>query len=83
MTDDALAASLTTLLVKTLRALGQAGQPDEGLRLAGQAWSQLRHEHPAQAERINGTMHYLARLPTSAPVGTHRGDGEKDESAGS
>src|SRR5699024_397258 len=66
--DPALVSDLTTVLVKTLRALGQAGQPDQALPLAASAWSRLRAEHPEQAERVNGTMHYLARRPDSAPV---------------
>jgi len=66
--EPALVHDLTTVLVKTLRALGQAGQPDQALPLAASAWSRLRAEHPEQAERVNGTMHYLARRPDSAPV---------------
>lgn len=74
-----VAASMTTVLVKALRALGKAGQPDEGLRLAARAWSALRHEHPGEAERINGTMHFLARMPTSAPVtGTEHESGSTE-----
>ncbi|MEU5990055.1 DUF2249 domain-containing protein [Spirillospora sp. NPDC047418] len=56
-------AALTRLLSRAVRALGQAGRPDQASRLAADAWSALRHEHPAEAERINGVMHYLARLP--------------------
>ncbi|WP_040653315.1 hypothetical protein [Ruania albidiflava] len=69
--DPVLVGDLTTVLVKTLRALGQAGQPDQALPLAATAWSRLRAAHPEQAERINGTMHYLARRPDSAPVTGH------------
>jgi hypothetical protein len=58
------------VLVKTLRALGQAGQPDTANRLAARAWWVLRERRPREAERINGAMHYLARLPeqTLAPT---------------
>lgn len=62
---DELVASLTAVLAKSLRALGKAGQPDVASRLADTGWSVLRHGHPREAEKINGTMHYLARLPGS------------------
>lgn len=35
--EDDLVAGLTTVLVKTLRALGRAGQPDQALGLAAGA----------------------------------------------
>lgn len=53
----------TDVLVKTLRALGRAGRPDAASRLAARAWWVLRDARPREAERINGVMHYLARLP--------------------
>jgi hypothetical protein len=56
-------ADTTDILVKALRALGQAGHPDAASRLAAQAWWALRDHHPRQAEQVNGAMHYLARLP--------------------
>jgi hypothetical protein len=59
----------TDVLVKALRALGQAGHPDAASRLAAKAWWALRDQHPRQAERIIGAMHYLARLP--AEPGAH------------
>src|SRR5699024_464964 len=61
-------SAVVSTLIKALRALGQAGQPDRALELAATAWSQLRREDPRQAERINGCMHFLARLPQSQPV---------------
>ena len=66
---DELVASLTVVLTKSLRALGKAGQPDEASRLAATGWSLLRHEHPREAEKINGMMHFLARLPGSPTSG--------------
>ena len=60
--DDVSDVLLRTL-VRALRKLGEAGQPDAANRLAASAWSGVRHQQPAIAERINGTMHYLARLP--------------------
>lgn len=56
------------LLVKALRALGQAGQPDAASRLAAKAWWVLRTSHPREAERLNGALHYLARLPSETPT---------------
>ena len=51
------------VLVKALRALGNAGRPDAASRLAAKAWWALRTTRPREAERVNGAMHYLARLP--------------------
>lgn len=67
---DAL-VSTTDVLVKTLRALGQNGQPEAANRLAAKAYWALRPTSPEQAERINGAMHYLARLETSTIPPTH------------
>jgi uncharacterized protein (DUF2249 family) len=52
-----------TVLVKALRALGAAGHPVLASRLAAKAWWALRSASPADAEHVNGAMHYLARLP--------------------
>ena len=60
--QDALTET-TDVLVKALRALGQAGHPDAASRLAAKAWWALRGARPREAERVNGAMHYLARLP--------------------
>lgn len=60
--EEPLAATVG-YLIKTLRALGRSGNPDGANRLAAQAWLALRDDAPRQAERINGAMHYLVRLP--------------------
>ena len=60
--EDALIET-TDVLVRSLRALGQAGHPDAASRLAATAWWALRDVRPREAERINGAMHFLARLP--------------------
>lgn len=60
---------LSDVLVRTLRALGDAGRPVRASRLAARAWWRLREDWPRQAERINGTMHYLARLPAEPDDG--------------
>ncbi|MEY8570401.1 hypothetical protein [Brevibacterium linens] len=67
--QDELITELTAVLAKSLRALGKAGQPDEASRLGATGWSLLRHDHPREAEKINGTMYYLARLPGSPSSG--------------
>lgn len=59
--DAALVAGMTDLLIKAVRALGGAGEPEQASRLAGKAWWVLK-DWPRHAERVNGTMHYLARL---------------------
>lgn len=60
--DEALGTTVG-VLIRALRALGRHGDPDAANRLAAQAWLALRDGHPRQAEQINGTMHYLVRLP--------------------
>jgi len=52
--------------IRALRALGEAGRPDQASRIAARSWSQLRHSDPRTAERLNGTLHYLAELPGHA-----------------
>jgi hypothetical protein len=56
---------LVKVLSRALRTLGSEGQADTASRLAAQAWVLCRDEHPAAAERLNGLMHYLARLDPS------------------
>ena len=63
MTDESSAErDLVTLFTKALRALGKAGRTEEAMTLGGQAWWTLKDADPRAAERVNGTMHYLARL---------------------
>lgn len=59
MADD---RDLVMLFTKALRKLGEAGQPEEASMLGAQAWWALKDSDPRGAERVNGTMHYLARL---------------------
>jgi len=54
---------LNRLLDKALKQLGDAGQPDEACTLAAEGWKLLRHGWPKEAERLNGTLHYLTRKP--------------------
>lgn len=53
---------LTRVLAKACRRLGEAGAPKEAAALAAQGWVLVRKSHPAQADRLDGAMHYLARL---------------------
>ena len=55
--------STLDVLIRALREVGKSGQADLANRLAARAWLGLKHEHPRQAERLNGLMHFLARLP--------------------
>lgn len=66
---DAPLVATVDVLVKTLRQLGEAGRPDAASRLAARAWWALKEPHPREAERVNGVMHFLAKLPaeTAAP----------------
>jgi hypothetical protein len=70
-TDEsaAVVSGMTDLLVKAVRALGAAGEPEQASRLAGKAWWVLK-DWPRQAERVNGTMHYLARLEQRGAEGS-------------
>lgn len=65
---DDVTADLTGVLVRSLRALGDAGRPVQASRLAARAWWVLREDWPRHAEHVNGAMHYLARLPPEIAV---------------
>lgn len=67
---------LLQVLIRALRRLGEAGFADDASRLAGRAWSALRHTDPVAAERINGTMHFLARLPDPVNAPHRHGDSQ-------
>lgn len=63
-------AILTVVLIDALRALGAAGEPESACRLAGRAYSALRHDHPDHAQRINALMHRLVRMPDTTKEGS-------------
>ncbi|WP_417563262.1 hypothetical protein [Microbacterium sp.] len=65
---------IVTLFTKALRALGKAGRADEAMTLGGQAWWGLKDSDPRAAERVNGTMHYLARL-----MGGHEDEDQQED----
>jgi hypothetical protein len=52
---------LNRLLIRAVRALGDAGEADLACRIAAKAWAALRKEWPDEAERLNGALHYLTR----------------------
>ncbi len=55
---------LIVLFGKALRLLGEAGRPVAASKLAGKAWwAATKAGDEAGAARINGVMHYLAKLP--------------------
>ena len=51
--------ALNRLFVQALLRLRDADNVDAACRLAAQGWSLLRHDHPREAERLNGAMHNL------------------------
>ena len=63
-------AAAVDLLVRALRALGGTGHAELAGRLAGHAWAALHTDHPRAADRINGLLHYLARLPAGEAPST-------------
>lgn len=58
--------SLNRIFIRCLLALGEQGKEERHLacQLAASAWSELRHAHPREAERLNGVMHSLTRSTT-------------------
>ena len=56
---------LVRLLDRALRRLGDLGDQDEACRVAAEAWALLEGTQPREAQRLNGTLHYLTRQPRS------------------
>src|SRR5690606_38460513 len=50
--------TLGKLLARALRSLGDAGEREKACEFAAEAWAALRREHPKEAERMNGVLHY-------------------------
>src|SRR5512146_311860 len=71
-TDDLKA--LNRLLIRALKALGDAGESETACRLAAEAWAALRKERPGEAERLNGALHYLTRPTSRQRKETHMTD---------
>ncbi len=62
---DAVLGDVIGVLREALVELGRAGRPQEANRFAARAWATVRHTEPELAERINRTMHVLARMETT------------------
>lgn len=56
-------APLVRLLDRALRRLGDRGSSDEACRMAAEGWALLDAERKREAQRLNGTLHYLTRAP--------------------
>jgi len=63
---DPVVEQLAAILPRTLRGLGDAGEPASANRLAAEAYVDLRHHHARATERLNGVMHDLSRLEAGA-----------------
>lgn len=67
---------LVTVLRDTLRAFAKTGHSEDANRLAGRAYATLWRQYPRQAQRINGVMHAIARIPDTTgapdPAGTSK-----------
>ena len=68
---------LIVLACKALRLLGQSGKAAEAGALAGKMWWATKETDPRGAERLNGVMHYLAKL--EAEAGTPDGSGPQGD----
>jgi uncharacterized protein (DUF2249 family) len=53
---------MSRVLSRAGRQLAEAGQPQRASRLAADGWVLLRRSHPVQAQRLDGTLHHVARL---------------------
>ncbi len=56
-------APLVGLLDRALRRLGDRGGADEACRMAAEGWALLDAGRKREAQRLNGTLHYLTRAP--------------------
>ena len=70
-------SGMARLLGRSLRSLGEAGRQDEASHIAADAWAMLREIAPAEAARLSGLMHGLARasLETEDGAGDRGTDG--------
>lgn len=50
---------LNLIFIQTLKCLGEAGETDAACKLAARGWSLLRQDQPADAQRLNGVLHFL------------------------
>ncbi len=54
--------SLVRLLDRALRRMGDLGDQEGACRAAAEAWALLEKARPSEAQRLNGTLHYLTRV---------------------
>jgi len=81
--------TLAAALVRACRALAAAGRTDDAARIAADGWLALRTTRPALALKLDGAMHYIARLEqrgerAAARAGAHHDPGSplpQEESA--
>lgn len=62
-----LIRDLNLIFIQTLKCLGEAGETDAACKLAAKGWSLLRQDRPADAQRLNGVLHFLTH-----PVNSNR-----------
>lgn len=65
------------LLIRAVRALGDEGQTELACRIAAAAWAALHDVRPKEAEKLNGTLHYLTRPVPNQPKETFMSDPQK------
>lgn len=63
-----MVSALSRLLDRALRRLGEAGEEEPACRIAADAWALLEGRRPAEAQRFDGTLHYLT---LAVPKGKH------------
>lgn len=65
--DESL-STLNEIFIRALKALGELGEGDFACKLAGEAWSKLKDEHPEQAHKLNLALHVLTKPKKQAPA---------------
>lgn len=66
-----LVDGLVRVLARACRRLAEAGKPHDAGRLAADGWVLLRRTHPDQAQRLDGAMHYVARIEQQLEAATN------------
>jgi hypothetical protein len=59
-------AELSDILLASLKALAEAGEPDAACRFAGSACAALRRDEPEQWSRFNKLLHRLSPMTRAA-----------------
>lgn len=58
-------AELCDILLASLKALAEAGEPDAAYKLAGSACAALRKNNPEQWSRFNKLLHRLSPMTST------------------